>query len=189
MKVVRVICGPIMTSLDMNGISLTILNLPEDKSAEILSYIDMPVDTPFWPKAVSLEGKPNNLIELKHPDDIENVSTIATDDELTKNFRARVRSVLERIISNEQSLTEMDAKVGDGDLGIGAARASKLVLAILDKLDLQNNLAASMMKMSDVWSDGFGGSSGPLWGSFLSKAAANLTANLAMMTTDTWIAA
>lgn len=36
-KVARLICGQVMTSLDMNGISLTILRLPSDKSLEILS--------------------------------------------------------------------------------------------------------------------------------------------------------
>lgn len=108
---------------------------------------------------------------------------------LQKNFRARIRSVLNLIISNENKLTEMDAKVGDGDLGIGAARASKLVLAILNNLDFQNNLSASIMKMSDVWSDGFGGSSGPLWGSFFSSAAAKLNAKLEENKKETWITA
>jgi len=108
---------------------------------------------------------------------------------VTKIFRLRIRSVLNRIISNENKLTEMDAKVGDGDLGIGAARASKLVLAILNNLDFQNNLSASIMKMSDVWSDGFGGSSGPLWGSFFSSAAAKLNAKLEENTKETWITA
>lgn len=32
--------------------------------------------------------------------------------------------------------------------------------------------------MADLWSDGFGGSSGPLWGSFISAAAGKLPAKL-----------
>jgi len=108
---------------------------------------------------------------------------------VTKKFRAHVKSVLESIISNEQSLTQMDAAVGDGDLGIGATRSGKLVLAIINNLDFQNNLSGSVMKMSDVWSDGFGGSSGPLWGSFFSRAAAKLSTKLAENTKETWMAA
>ena len=84
--------------------------------------------------------------------------------------------MLESIINDEKTLTAMDAEVGDGDLGTGAARAGKQVLEIINNLDFQNNLGSSVMKMSEVWSDGFGGSSGPLWGSFFSSAAPKLSA-------------
>lgn len=148
------------------------------------------MDSPFWPKVVNLEDSVDNITELHQKDEnISNIDHSANDDKITFNFRAHVKSVLERIISSEQTLTEMDAKVGDGDLGIGAARACKLVLAVINHLDFQNNLSQSVMKMSDVWSDGFGGSSGPLWGSFFSRAAAKLSAKLAENTEVMWIAA
>mmetsp|Transcript_45768 Transcript_45768/g.38554 ORF Transcript_45768/g.38554 Transcript_45768/m.38554 type:complete len:84 (+) Transcript_45768:1244-1495(+) len=83
----------------------------------------------------------------------------------------------------------MDALVGDGDIGIGASRASKMVLANIDKLDFQNNLAQSVVKISDLWSDGFGGSSGPLWNSFLTSASTMLKASLAENTAENWASA
>ena len=41
-----------MTSLDMNGISLTVLKLDPIYKIDVLKYIDLPVDSPFWPKAI-----------------------------------------------------------------------------------------------------------------------------------------
>jgi len=83
----------------------------------------------------------------------------------------------------------MDALVGDGDIGIGATRASKMVLENINKLDFQNNLSQSVVKISDLWSDGFGGSSGPLWNSFLTSASTMLKARLAENTAETWASA
>lgn len=53
-KVVRLISGGVMTSLDMNGISLTVLNLDKFKD-DILKYIDLPVDSPAWPPAINTD--------------------------------------------------------------------------------------------------------------------------------------
>ena len=49
---------------------------------------------------------------------------------------------------------------------------SLLVDNILNNLDFENDLKNSILKLSDVFSDGFGGSSGPLWGAFISTGAA-----------------
>ena len=53
-KVVRLISGGVMTSLDMNGISLTVLNLDKFKD-DILKYIDLPVDSKSWPPAINVD--------------------------------------------------------------------------------------------------------------------------------------
>jgi len=62
--VVRLLSGGYMTSLDMNGISITVLRVDGDRREEILSYIDMPVDSPFWTRALNLEAKEENIVEL-----------------------------------------------------------------------------------------------------------------------------
>ena len=48
----RLISGQVMTSLDMNGISLTVLKLDQANKIDVLKYIDLAVDSPFWPKAI-----------------------------------------------------------------------------------------------------------------------------------------
>jgi len=44
-------------------------------------------------------------------------------------------------------------------------------------LDFENDFKNSILKISDVFSDGFGGSSGPLWGAFFSTGTAQLKSN------------
>lgn len=52
-EVVRLITGPVVSSLDMNGISLTVLNVTD---LDVLAYIDLPVSSPFWPKVANVEA-------------------------------------------------------------------------------------------------------------------------------------
>lgn len=98
---------------------------------------------------------------------------------MTAGFRAQLKALAEKVISKEAELTKFDADVGDGDLGIGAARACTLVLKSLNNLDFENDLKGAVLRLGDVFSDGFGGSSGPLWGGFISSAASALPAKLA----------
>lgn len=52
-EVIRIVTGGVMTSLDMNGISLTVLKVSElaDKD-DVLKWLDLQVDSPAWPKVV-----------------------------------------------------------------------------------------------------------------------------------------
>ena len=47
----------------------------------------------------------------------------------------------------------------------------------MNNLDFENDLKNSILKLSDVFSDGFGGSSGPLWGAFFSTGASKLNSS------------
>ena len=44
-----------MSSLAENGISITLLQVDGPRRAEILEYIDLPVDSPNWKNPVNLE--------------------------------------------------------------------------------------------------------------------------------------
>ena len=56
-NVLRVVSGTLMSSLDMNGMSITVLKLNDSNKAEVLSYLDLPVDSPFWPGVVNMEAQ------------------------------------------------------------------------------------------------------------------------------------
>ena len=177
-----------MSSLNMNGISITLLRVDGPRRAEILEYIDLPVDTPNWPRVVNMEAQVDNLVALGRGDQsaVTNQDFSASDSEATKAFRAGVGKVLETIIANEDALTKMDGAVGDGDLGIGATRGSKAVLTCLKSFDFENDFHGSITRFSDLFSDGFGGTSGPLWGAFMSQGATKLKPKLAENGLDEW---
>jgi hypothetical protein len=58
-----------------------------------------------------------------------------SDSKMTAEFRGRLKRVLDVVIENEAKLTAMDAQVGDGDLGIGAARGCTLALKVINHQD------------------------------------------------------
>ena len=49
----RSFTGSFMTSLNMPGVSLTILKLPQDE--DLIKYIDKPVDAPGWMNYVTAD--------------------------------------------------------------------------------------------------------------------------------------
>ena len=51
---------------------------------------------------------------------------------------------------------------------MGVARACTEVLKYLDGLDFSNDLRGSLISIGQIWANSFGGSSGPLYGIFLS---------------------
>jgi len=58
-----------------------------------------------------------------------------SDDESSKKFRAGFKAVLDKIVERADELTKQDSDVGDGDLGIGASRAAKSTLKMINNLD------------------------------------------------------
>lgn len=78
------------------------------------------------------------------------------------------------MIGEEERFNQMDSDVGDGDMGLGATRAAKAVLSTLHSLDTDHHLHSSLLSLADLVSDSFAGTSGPLWGVFLSEAASQL---------------
>lgn len=69
LHVKRVICGQLMTSFNMKGFSLTVLKLPTDMSASILSLLDAPTDAFAWPKTISPTQSNSSIQAL--PDSLE----------------------------------------------------------------------------------------------------------------------
>ena len=185
-KVLRVVSGTLMSSLDMNGMSLTVLKLNEANKAEVLSYLDMPVDSPFWPGITNTENASQNIIELG----IEQSKVDKKDFSGTESkFRDGAKTIFNKIIEQADELTKQDSDVGDGDLGIGASRASKNSMEILNYQDFENDLVNALISIGDIFSDGFGGSSGPLWGVFISQGATMLKPKLSDNTNEDWIKA
>ena len=135
--VLRLLYGPMLTSMDMNGISITVLKVDKEHKEEILAYIDMPVDSPAWPKVINLEKYeyeenilkkhiprhgPNYDSDEDRPEDFS-----LKDDSDAKMLRKSAETALGAIIENEAVLTKYDRDVEDGGLGTRATRAAKAV--------------------------------------------------------------
>ena len=82
-----------------------------------------------------------------------------------------IRSIAKSAIDNEKHFGELDAVVGDGDLGESLARGFEAILPLLDGFDRSSG-GTYLKKIGMSVTSKIGGTSGPLWGTGFLRAAA-----------------
>ena len=155
-------CGELVTSLDMSGLSLTLLWLDQ----ELEQYWAAPADTPAFRKG---NLAPRARRELAGPEaaetaDVEHTTAAAAAlGRLAAELLGQTQNV---IIEHEEELGRLDAIAGDGDHGIGMRRG---VDAAADAGGQNAAAGASVERVlteaGEAWSERAGGTSGALWGS------------------------
>lgn len=175
---IRVVVGRVMTSLEMQGMSITLLKVESEIKPQLLKYLDK--QTPcehfkvvepvqFDQIAIPQKHAQAELVDKSHP------VVLTAQGEAIKKI---LRHVFENLAGKEAYFNQLDAAVGDGDLGIGVSRASQGILKILDFLPLEENLPKAFNILGEVIANSFGGSSGPLYGIFLIRASQKLATKL-----------
>lgn len=81
-----------------------------------------------------------------------------------------VRTIAQTAVDREREFGELDAVVGDGDLGYSLARGFEMVLAGWDDFD-RSTPSTFLRGVAVVISKRVGGTSGPLWGTAFLRAA------------------
>ena len=125
LTVVEPECGELVTSLDMSGLSLTLLWLDE----ELEQYWAAPADTPAFRKG---NLAPRARRELAGPEaaetaDVERPTAAAAIlGRLAADLLGQTQNV---IIEHEEELGRLDAIAGDGDHGIGMRRGVDAAVA------------------------------------------------------------
>ncbi len=150
--------APMMTSLDMHGFSVSVLQLTERNMA----HLELPVALPAWPGMNKIT--PARLQPL--PDGLLPIKPIPSSNPKTRVFLDQCCDLL---IAAENDLNVLDAKSGDGDTGstlVGAARAMK---GSLDRLPLADPTQL-FRAIGDELGQTMGGSSGVLLAIFFGAA-------------------
>ena len=155
-RVVRAGVGNYLTALEMAGCSLSLLPVtPGD-----LMRLDAPAAAPAW-QALTVAGGTAPL----PMDAAETGSRDLRGPRLDQRGAAAVemltRSAIDTLIACEADLTELDRKVGDGDLGISLARGAQAVAAELEGLP-SDCPAALLDHVSAIVRRSIGGTSGPV---------------------------
>ena len=140
--------APLMTSLDMHGFSVSVMNLSDDQ----LDALRFPVAPVAWP-GIQLLCEPS--IE-RLPDGLKPVRPIASQDWRT---RLTIESICDLLTASENRLNDLDAKSGDGDTGTTLAAAARSLKICLDKMPLAD-LTQLMPALGNELSQTMGGSSG-----------------------------
>ena len=82
-----------------------------------------------------------------------------------------VNAVIKAILSEKDYLSQLDAKIGDGDHGINMARGAIAAEEALEELDDESNVKEILQTVGDAVLMNVGGTSGPLYGAGILAAA------------------
>ncbi|WP_051299167.1 dihydroxyacetone kinase family protein [Arthrobacter castelli] len=155
-------CGELVTSLDMSGLSLTLLWLDD----ELEHHWAAPADTPAYRKG-HLEVRPHRDVEQlaeAATADVEPPTTAAA--RLSAGAAAMLEAVRAVVVEHEEELGKLDAIAGDGDHGIGMRRgvdaAADVAAACAESSAGVDRL---LIEAGEAWAEKAGGTSGALWGS------------------------
>ncbi|OEL22076.1 putative 3,4-dihydroxy-2-butanone kinase [Dichanthelium oligosanthes] len=181
----RVYTGTLMTSLDMAGLSITILKSDEN----ILKRLDAPTKAPAWP--VGSEG---NRPPAKFPIPVPPSPSMKDDEifsqpqELSKQgciLEAAIKASATEIINIKDSLNEWDSKVGDGDCGTTMYRGATAILEDMKNRYPMNDAAGTINEIGATIRRVMGGTSGILY-DILCKAAYASLKQSTTVTANEW---
>lgn len=176
-KVYRTFVGDYMTSIDMQGASISILKM-DDLLRVLLSA---ECDTPGLHVAGEIPVIPYaNFAKIKKVAECSNYgnrTSIGTDDigtyKITKNA---VYGLVDRmgtfIIENEVPFCELDSYAGDGDFGMSVAKGFRKLKAEWENVILEGEkgIGEFLGACAFVIMEHCGGASGPIWGSAFLRA-------------------
>lgn len=150
--------APLMTSLDMQGFSVSLLPVTKADEAALMA----PVAPWAWPGCLSM----GEIAVEPLPDGLTPIQPIPSSNDDMRTFIERCCRIL---IEAEADLNALDAKSGDGDTGSTLATAGRALIDALDRLPLadQTQLYRAIgLELSQT----MGGSSGVLLAIFFAAA-------------------
>lgn len=166
--VVRAYCGTYLTAIEMAGVSLSLLKA----DAGTLAALDAQTNAPAWVgNGQTTHGPNKSATRLAAFSENPSGDTEQADGEpASPALVAAIRAGCEAIIAAETMLTEMDQKVGDGDIGRSLAHGAEQILKALD--DLARKPTKIMLSdISGIVRRSVGGTSGPLYAAFALSAS------------------
>ncbi|VEG58423.1 dihydroxyacetone (Glycerone) kinase protein [Mycolicibacterium aurum] len=169
---VRPEVGEFVTSLDMAGLSLTLVFLDDELERLWLA----PVDTPAFRRGAMPDVERPARTEIWDAAEAE----IPDSSEDSRACAQTIVAVLETFqnvcADNEAELGRLDAVAGDGDHGQGMAYGSRgAAEAARAAVDQGAGARTTLLLAGQAWADSAGGTSGALWGAALTSAGGLFT--------------
>lgn len=169
-KMIKFIVGPapMMTSLDMHGVSVSICALTPEDELSLRSSVALAA----WPGCNAVTAP----VVLALPDGLTPIRPIPSQHKATRDFLEKCCNTM---ISMESDLNALDAKSGDGDTGSTLAGAARALMGAMDNLPLadQTQLYRAIgLELSQT----MGGSSGVLLAIFFAAAGDAASSGLTM---------
>uniref|UniRef100_A0A672JC82 Triokinase/FMN cyclase n=1 Tax=Salarias fasciatus TaxID=181472 RepID=A0A672JC82_SALFA len=155
--VARTMSGSFMTSLEMAGVSLTLMKA----DPETLRLFDTKTGAPAWPNlsAASVSGR----------DYVTDPPTSST------NCNMRTGKICSTLLEKQEELNSLDRAAGDGDCGNTHAQAARAVREWLQGHAVPGRPGEMLSALAGLVQEKMGGSSGALYSLFLTAAAGHMT--------------
>jgi len=150
--------APMMTSLDMHGFSVSVLEVTDAE----LAALSEPVELPAWPGIQAIVAPTVTPL----PDGLSPIKPIASQNART---RETIEHVADLLIASESTLNALDAKSGDGDTGSTLATAAVALKGRLDAMPLAD-LTQLFPALGNELSQTMGGSSGVILAIYFNAA-------------------
>ena len=156
----RIYAGTFLSSLDMAGISISVLGVNDER----LRWLDAVTTAPAWPNVLKQRpGKPEAQIAAKDSAKVSSPTGKGAQSEAGRKTKLAIEAACKALIDAEGELTEMDRVTGDGDLGTSMERAAKAVQGAVGSYPL-DDVPATLKALGHTLRRELGGSSGPLYG-------------------------
>jgi dihydroxyacetone kinase len=181
-RVERVFSGTFVSSLDMAGVSISVMRVDDGS----LKLLDAPTGAPAWPRTYTAKPTPiRNRIVALPASEAENVA-LEVETAEGKRMQHILSAACRGIIGAAPKLTELDGIVGDGDLGSNMARAAEAILENSNRIPFDDP-GEALKRLGLQVQKFLGGSSGPFYGAFLLRTGSALSGS--SPTAQTWTAA
>jgi dihydroxyacetone kinase len=174
LTVVHPVVGEQVTSLDMAGVSLSIMFLDEELERLWLA----PADSPAYKTGSVEHGAHRKQVSQLQAQAVESGSPASSEQ---AHVALRFIEVLADVAATkEEELGKLDSIAGDGDHGRGLVLGSlAAVSAAREAVEAGAGVATLFTHAGDAWAEGAGGTSGVAWGAAITafgKALSNESA-------------
>lgn len=179
-KLRRIYSGAFMTSLNMNGFSVTVLGLEETHGESILNLLDAKTEAPEWPRNHGTNFKNFEYLKGSFGTSVREENSKKSDEylkfssydaRLSSLLKAYLKTICEDLIDLKDHLNQLDSVCGDGDCGNSMAGiGDKIQKHIEEKKFIFDEPHQVLLELSDIFENG-GGSLCILLSLFMSSAA------------------
>ena len=158
--------GTLLSALDMAGCSISLMRLDD----ELTRLLDAPTDAPAWPGPGRLN--PQVVLPARAAAPLASATAHGTPSPDGQALRRAAAAAAHALLAAEATLTELDTRAGDGDLGASMTRAAQAVLDLPDAA--WSSPTAALAAMGNALRRVVGGSSGPFYATALLRASRRL---------------
>jgi triose/dihydroxyacetone kinase / FAD-AMP lyase (cyclizing) len=156
----RIYAGTFLSSLDMAGISISVLGVNDER----LRWLDAATTAPAWPNVLKQRpGKPEAQIAARSSSKVSWPTGTGAQSEAGRKTKLAIEAACRALIDAEGELSEIDRVTGDGDLGTSMERAAKAVQGAVGSYPV-DDVPVTLKALGHTLRRELGGSSGPLYG-------------------------